>query len=90
EQMRDAVDAAVPGAASTTAWGTPALDLPGAVARQLEAAGVGRVASLGLCTLTDERWFSHRGAGQGRSAGRFAGVVRPGVSQRPDAGAGLA
>lgn len=75
--LRDEVAAAVPGSASTTSWGTPALDLPSGVRSRLAEAGVGSVVDLSACTLTDERWFSHRGsAAQGRPQGRFAGVVR--------------
>jgi YfiH family protein len=73
--MRDDVDGKVPGTASTTSWGTPALDLPGAVRRQLAALGVA-VEDLGLCTRTDDRFFSHRAVGEGRPVGRVAGVVR--------------
>ena len=82
------VDAAVPGTASTTSWGTPALDLPAAVTRQLTSCGVGQIGAVGGCTLTDERWFSHRGSspdGSRRPSGRFAGVVR---LLPPSAGAG--
>lgn len=81
ERMRDEVDAAVPGTASTTAWGTAALDLPGAVRRGLRAAGV-QVRDVGGCTIEEPRWFSHRGAtsaapdGRPRRPGRMAGVVR--------------
>lgn len=73
--MRDDVDARVPGTASTTSWGTAALDLPGAVTRQLAALDV-RVENLGWCTMTDERFFSHRAVAGGRPAGRVAGIVR--------------
>lgn len=84
-ELRDEVAAAVPVAASTTSWGTPALDLPGAVTHQLSRAGVGDVRTLDACTVEDATWFSHRGATGGsrppgapvdRPAGRFAGVVR--------------
>ncbi|WP_024288706.1 polyphenol oxidase family protein [Cellulomonas sp. KRMCY2] len=77
--LRREVDAAVPGSASTTSWGTPALDLPVAVTRQLMSCGIGQIVAVGGCTLTDERWFSHRGSsvdGSRRPHGRFAGVVR--------------
>lgn len=76
--LRDEVADVVPQAASTTTWGTPALDLPAAVASQLAAAGVRSVQRVERCTLEDERWFSHRGTGADptRPAGRFAGVVR--------------
>lgn len=74
--LRAEVAAIVPVAAATTSWGTPALDLPRAVAHQLAAAGVADVAAVGGCTLEDERWFSHRGVAAGRPVGRLAGVVR--------------
>lgn len=70
--LRDEVEAAVPGTASTTSWGTPALDLPAGVHVQLGAAGVVVHAEAGGCTLEEEQLFSHRRApGQGR----FAGLV---------------
>ncbi len=74
--LRDEVSAVVPGAGATTGWGTPALDLPGAVRGQLRDAGVAHVASVGGCTLEDSRWYSHRGTAAGRPAGRLAGAVR--------------
>lgn len=75
--LRDEVAAAVPGAASTTSWGTPALDLPAAVLARLDTLGVA-ASRAGGCTLEDTRWFSHRGHGADptRPAGRLAGVVR--------------
>jgi len=81
---RDAVAAVVPAAVSTTSWGTPALDLPGAVVDRLRRAGV-VVRHVEACTVEDGAWFSHRGATGGsrppgapaeRPDGRFAGVVR--------------
>jgi YfiH family protein len=74
--MRDEIVAQVPAAASTTTWGTPALDLPGAVLDQLGAVGVGIIERVGGCTLEDRRWFSHRGAATGRPVGRLAAVIR--------------
>jgi polyphenol oxidase len=82
--LRDEVAAVVPGTASTTSWGTPALDLPAGVAQQLDAAGVVDVTVHGGCTIEDPTWFSHRAATGGRRppgapprhAGRMAGVVR--------------
>jgi hypothetical protein len=65
----------VPGTASTTAAGTPGLDLRAGVRWQLARAGVARVAVVEACTLEDDAWFSHRGTGPGRAEGRFAGVV---------------
>lgn len=76
EDLRARVAAAVPGAWSTTGWGTPALDLPRAVLGQLRAAGVDDVVRLDACTRTDERFYSHRRASaDGQVTGRFAGVV---------------
>ena len=76
--LRDEVGSTVPEAVATTSWGTPALDLPRAVAAQLRAAGVPSVVTSGGCTLEDRRWFSHRGSAADtmRPPGRFAGVVR--------------
>lgn len=71
--LADAVAADVPAARATTAWGTPALDLPAAVASQLKGAGVGRIEARGACTRCHpDRWFSHRGD---PGAGRQAGIV---------------
>jgi polyphenol oxidase len=83
--LRAEVAAVVPASWSTTSWGTPALDLPAGVAATLAAAGVSRVEDLALCTLTDERFYSHRSQRGGPPTGRFAGVIRttaqiPGVS----------
>jgi polyphenol oxidase len=70
--MRDEVTAAVPEAEATTRWGTPALDLPGAVARELEDAGVVDVRRVGGCTMEDESFFSHR---RDPSSGRQIGLA---------------
>ena len=74
------VAAGIPAAGATTSWGTPALDLPAAVAAQLRALGVVDVRREGGCTRCDgQRWFSHRRApGEGRQAGavvRAAGAA---------------
>jgi len=75
--LRDEVDHAVPGTASTTSWGTPALDLPAGVLGQLREHGVEAVEHVAACTFTDERFYSHRRFGaDGTRRGRFAGVVR--------------
>lgn len=70
--MRAAVSVAVPGTASETRSGTPALDLPSGAVGVLEAAGLARVISCGLCTAEDGRLYSYRRDGV---TGRFAGVV---------------
>lgn len=69
--MREEVAALVPQAWSTTSWGTPALDLPHAVAAQAAAWGA-RVRQTGLCTREDPRFYSHRGDGR---SGRFCCVI---------------
>ena len=77
EAMRDEVAAALPETWATTAWGTPALDLPAGVAAVLARVGVLDVRSVGICTTADERFYSHRLASRhGGSTGRFAGVIR--------------
>jgi len=54
---------------ATTSWGTPALDLPGAVHLALAASGVRAIHDDSGCTACDRRWFSHRARAE---AGRFA------------------
>ncbi len=89
--LRDTVAAVVPDVAARTSWGTPALDLPAGVAAVLRTAGVGHVHPTGLCTRTDERFFSHRRSmATGAAEGRCAGVVRsaaPGPGVSDDGGA---
>jgi len=70
--MRDDVDAAVPGTAATTSWGTPAVDIAAGVQLQLSTAGVRQIHLVRLCTYEDERFYSYRRDGR---TGRFAGVV---------------
>jgi YfiH family protein len=74
-EMRADVAATHPATWSTTSWGTPALDLPAGVAAELLLAGV-QVTRTDVCTITDERFFSHRrAAAAGATTGRFAGMV---------------
>ena len=75
EALQREVADVVPGTASTTTDGTPALDLRAGVRYQLARAGVQHVTVVEACTLEDDAWLSHRGTGPGRPAGRFAGVV---------------
>lgn len=75
EDMMRALAGVLPEAAARTRTGTPALDLPAAVRRQLEDAGVvvGRVTGNGpACTLENTTLFSHR---REPGAGRIAGLV---------------
>ena len=74
--LRDEVAAAVPGTASETSWGTPALDLGAGVHAQLAAAVPGlevEVVGHEVCTVEDPRYYSHRR--DGTAAGRHAGLV---------------
>jgi YfiH family protein len=79
--LRAEVADVVPGVAGTTSWGTPSLDLPRGVAGVLDGLGVVHVHATGVCTYTDERFFSHRrSVATGEPEGRSAGVVR--ISRR--------
>ncbi|MEV7606160.1 polyphenol oxidase family protein [Paenarthrobacter sp. NPDC089322] len=71
DQMRADVAAVVPSAWSTTAWGTPALDLPAGVRAQLEELDV-PVKYFGECTLETGSLYSYR---RDSRTGRFAGLV---------------
>jgi hypothetical protein len=71
-ELRAQVEELVPGTAATTSWGTPALDLPAGVSRQLGEAGVTVHTEAAACTFEDTRFFSHRRA---PGEGRFVGVV---------------
>lgn len=75
EEMRATVSAAEAAAFSTTAWGTPALDLAAGVVAQLEALEV-LVHNVGVCTFEHPEFYSHRRAVQnGETEGRFIGFV---------------
>jgi YfiH family protein len=71
EEMRDEVDAVVPGSACETSIGTSGLDLVAGALGVLSDAGVTATA-LGICTAEDEQFYSYRREGV---TGRFAGVV---------------
>jgi YfiH family protein len=70
--MRDEVDAVLPGSAATTRIGTPSLDLRAGLVRQLEGLGIRKIDADSRCTLEDDQLFSHR---RTRPTGRFAGVT---------------
>ena len=75
EDLRERVSRSAPQAFATTSWGTPALDLPAAVLAQLRAGGV-RAHASGICTLEDQRYYSHRRSQRdGAPEGRFIGFV---------------
>ncbi|MFE9257893.1 peptidoglycan editing factor PgeF [Streptomyces sp. NPDC006879] len=72
EQMRDEVAAVVPAAFSETSWGTPAVDVVGAVHAQLTGVGVTDVGRSTVCTLESSDHFSYR---RDKITGRLAGYV---------------
>lgn len=76
EELRAQVAARHPEASSLTSWGTPALDLPRAVAAVLSRRDVSAVLRVGSCTMEDPLRFSHRlAAREGGPTGRSAGVI---------------
>lgn len=70
--MRDEVEAALPGSATTTRAGKPGLDLRAGLARQITGLGVSRVVLDPRCTAEDPTLFSHRRDG---TTGRQAGLI---------------
>lgn len=70
--MADEVEAAIPGSRTTTARGTPGLDLRAGIARQLEGLGVTAIDADPRCTMEDPNLFSHR---RDAPTGRLASVV---------------
>lgn len=70
-QMRDEVVREHPEAHATTRTGTPALDLPAAIAARLRGRGAS-VHDTSVCTLEDARFFSYRGESV---TGRQAAVI---------------
>lgn len=72
QDMADEVARLEPAARSTTRQGTPGLDIGAGVVAQLRRAGV-VVNDLGVCTIEDERFWSHRR--QADAAGRFGALV---------------
>lgn len=71
--MRAEVAALEPAAASTTSWGTPALDVAAGVRAQLERDGV-EVSEVSRCTLESPDLYSYRRDGD--RSGRLAGLIR--------------
>ncbi|NJQ06561.1 peptidoglycan editing factor PgeF [Streptomyces lonarensis] len=70
--LRDEVEALVPGTATETSWGTPAIDIPAGVRSQLLARGVRDVVLSPVCTRESPDHFSYR---RDRTTGRLAGYV---------------
>jgi len=72
EQMAADVEARLPGCRTSTAAGTPALDLRAGIARQLIDAGVTAIDIDPRCTVADRALFSHR---RDAPTGRLASLV---------------
>jgi YfiH family protein len=70
--MADEVEAALPGSRTTTAAGTPGLDLRAGIACQLRDLGVMSIDIDPRCTVADPTLFSHR---RGAPTGRLASLV---------------
>lgn len=71
-EMAADVEARLPGSHTTTAAGTPALDLRAGIARQLIDAGVTAIDIDPRCTVDDPALFSHR---RQAPTGRLASLV---------------
>lgn len=82
EQMRADAARQIPAAASTTSWGTPAVDLRAGAEAVLRSRGVQILHKDDRDTFTDPDLYSHRRAtttpdpAAGARTGRLAGVVR--------------
>lgn len=66
------VEARLPGSATTTAKGTPGLDIRAGIVRQLMSVGVTHIDADPRDTISDDAFFSHRREG---TTGRQAGVI---------------
>jgi len=71
-EMADEVEAALPGSRTTTAAGTPGLDLRAGIACQLRDLGVTAIDIDSRCTVADSTLFSHR---RDAPTGRLASLV---------------
>ncbi|WP_370625096.1 peptidoglycan editing factor PgeF [Corynebacterium sp. TAE3-ERU12] len=72
EEMAADVEKHLPGSRTTTAAGTPGLDIRAGLVHQLYDLGVTKVDSEPRCTIAEQDYFSHRRDGV---TGRQAGVV---------------
>ena len=70
--MADEVEAALPGSRTTTAAGTPGLDLRAGIACQLRNLGITSIDVDPRCTMADANLFSHR---RNAPTGRLASLV---------------
>lgn len=72
QQMLDDSAVSEPACRAATPSGAPALDVAAGVVAQLKRAGVDRIATTGICTLEDDRFYSYR---RRERTGRQAGIV---------------
>jgi len=72
EEMAVDIEARLPGSRTSTAKGTPGLDLRAGITRQLNDAGITSVKTDPRCTAEDPALFSHR---RDAPTGRLASVV---------------
>ena len=72
EDMAADIEARLPGSRTTTAGGTPGLDLRAGITRQLNDAGITAVDTDPRCTVADLDLFSHR---RDAPTGRLASLV---------------
>ncbi|UXA16219.1 peptidoglycan editing factor PgeF [Mycobacterium sp. SMC-4] len=72
EQMAAEVERSLPGSRTTTARGTPGLDLRAGITAQLRTLGVGAVDVDPRCTVADQALFSHR---RDNPTGRLASLI---------------
>ena len=70
--MADEVEAVLPGSRTTTARGTPGLDLRAGIAGQLTGLGITAIDVDPRCTVEDRNLFSHR---RDAPTGRLASLV---------------
>ncbi|OBJ73558.1 peptidoglycan editing factor PgeF [Mycobacterium sp. 1274756.6] len=78
--MADEVERVLPGSRTTTAAGTPGLDLRAGIACQLRALGVTAIDVDPRCTVEDPSLFSHR---RDAPTGRLASLVWMEPDRRP-------
>lgn len=74
EQMAAEAHKKLPHSRSTTAWGTPSLDLALAARTQALSCGIGSVDDSGVCTREDLMFHSYR---RDAACGRQASIIHP-------------
>ncbi|AEF39783.1 peptidoglycan editing factor PgeF [Hoyosella subflava] len=72
DEMRADVERYLPRSSSTTRAGTPSIDLPAGLERQLRGLGIREIRRDPRCTIEDPTLYSHRRAAP---TGRFASLI---------------